>query len=146
MSQTLTVLPALTVPIALTEGNTLWANVAAIQNLDNRMTLALRVLAKIYQLDAYAGIDYKLDFPALERDALNLFGAANIASAPWGAGPVGKWEAVIDWSAGRTADATLSADVETLVNEMGFLRNVPETTLYLIILYLDYQLSLLAAP
>lgn len=144
MSQTLTVLPALSVPIVLSEGDTLWANIAAIQNLDNRMTLALRVLAKIYQLDADGGIDYKLDFPALQRDAGNLLGSYNIASGPFGAGPVGKLEAIIDWSAGYTADNSLSTDVDTLVSEMGYLRNVPETTLYLILLYLEYQLSLLA--
>ncbi len=143
MAQTLVPLPALTVPITLDEGNTLWANVAAIQNLDNRMTLALRVLAKIYQLDGLGGIDYKLTFAALEADALNLLGASNIASGPWGAGPVGKWEAVIDWNAGYVEDNTLSTDVETLVNEMGFLRNVPETTLYLIYLYLKYQISMI---
>lgn len=141
MAQTLVVLPALTVPIVLNEGNTLWANVAAIQNLDNRQTLALRVIAKIYQLNANGGIDYRADYPALEQDALNLLGASNIASAPFGAGPVGKWEAVLDWNAGYTADGSLSTDVQTLVDAMGQLAVTPETTLYLILLYLKYQIA-----
>lgn len=143
-AQTLVTLPALTTPITVTQANTLAQNVAMIQNLDNRMTLALSVLAKAYELQAGGGTDYRTNIPQLRIDATSLFGGTfNIASGPYGAGPMGKIQAVLDWNAGFVADATLPTDVNALVVLMGNLRETPETTLLLFMLFLDYKLSLI---
>jgi hypothetical protein len=142
-AQTLTVLSALSTPPVLTEANALMANVAAINNLDNRQLLALRVLALAYALNDGGGTDYRTNFPLLIESATNLFGgnAINIIIPPYNSEIAGKIEAVLDWNAGYTADNTLSTDVDTLVAEMGILRQLNETQLLRIIFFLKWKIA-----
>ncbi len=142
-AQTLTVLSALSTPPVLTEANALMANVAAINNLDNRQILALRVLALAYALNDGGGTDYRTNFPLLIESATNLFGgnAINIIIPPYNSEIAGKIEAVLDWNSGYTADNTLSTDVDTLVAEMGILRQLNETQLLRIIFFLKWKIA-----
>lgn len=143
MAQTLVALSALSTPPVLTEVNELMANVAAINNLDNRQILALRVLALAYALNDAGGTDYRTDFPLLIESATNLFGgnAVNIIIPPYNAEIAGKIEAVLDWNVGYAADSSLPTDVNELVDEMGILRQLNETQLMLIIFFLKWKLA-----
>ncbi len=143
MAQTLVVLPALSNPPTLSESNTLMANCSAIQNLDERQILCIRILALIYWLDDAGGVDYKADYPLLISSTENTFGNAwNVITNPLSKCIEGQIEAVLDWSAGYTADNTLPTDVQDLINLMGILVGYPEATLYKVILFLKYKISL----
>lgn len=140
--QTLVVLPALSNPPTLDESATMMANVQKISNLNWREVLALQIIALAYSLNDGGGTDYRSDYPLLIQSTKSLFGNAwNIASAHFS--PEARWQAVIDWSDAYTADNTISTDVQTLVGLMGELRQLPESTLLLITIFLRYKLSLL---
>ena len=117
-------------------------NVSALNNLDARQLLAIRILAKAYTLNANGGTDYRTDFAALIIATTNLFGnAMNVTSNPIDGAPQNLWETVLDWSAGYTAAATLPTDVETLIEDTRALVLYPEATLYQVILFLRWQLA-----
>lgn len=142
MAQVLVVLPSLSNPPLPAEASVLAANIAKISNLDNRQTLCVRILAKMYQLTQNGGTNYKADYPLLIQSTANIFGNDfNISSAPYGAGPGAKLEAVLDWSAGYTATNTLPTNVQDLVNLMGILVAYPETTLMQVVNFLKYKLA-----
>lgn len=141
MAQTLTVLPALSNPPTLSESNTLSANCAAIKNLDERQILALRIISLAYWLADAGGTDYKADYPLLISSTENVFGNAwNVITNPLSKCIEGQIEAVLDWSAGYTADNTLPTDVQALIDDMGILVGYPEATLYKVILFLRYKI------
>jgi hypothetical protein len=50
-------------------------------------------------------------------------------------------EAILDWSAGYTADNTLATDVDTLVSETRLIAQYPEATIYKMLLFLKYKLA-----
>lgn len=141
MAQTLVVLSAPSTPPVATEADALSANLSAISNLNNQELLALRVIAKAYQLTQNGGTNYKANYPLLISSAATLLGAFNIVIAPYNAEILGRIEAVLDWSAAYTATATLPTDVQDLVNLMGVLRLLPEATLMRIICFLKWKLA-----
>ncbi len=141
MSMTLTQLPAITSPVTVAQAATLSANVAAIRALDNRETLALSVLAKIYQLNHAGGTDYRANHKQLRIDATSLLGEFAFEAGAPGITRLSKIKAVLDWNAAYTADATIGTDVNALVNAMAGMRETPEATLMLFYYFLLYKLA-----
>lgn len=141
--QTLVVLPAPSNPPTLSESETLMANVSKIGNLDERQILALRIISLAYWLTDKSGTDYKSDYPLLITSAQQFLGNAwNAFGYPLTKSIEGKVEAILDWSTAYTATNTLSTDVQTLIDAMGILVGYDETTLYKVVLFLKYKLSL----
>lgn len=140
MSQTLTILPAITTPVTMLQNKTLSANVAAIQNLSNREVMALMVISKIHQLSA-TGTDYRLNHKQLRTDATAFMGGFSWENFPPGGTMMNRIQAVLAWNAGRAADATLSTDVNVLEAEMAGMRETPETTLWTFYFFLLYKLA-----
>lgn len=138
MAQTLVVLPTLTLPITLAQSATLAANISAIQNLDNRMTLALSVQSALHELFSAGGFDYRNNHAQLRTDSAALMGAFNENS--YLTGQVAKLRAVMDWSDASKLDGTYTGNVNTLVAEMKGLRETPEQTLELMYYFLQYLL------
>lgn len=141
MAQTLVALPAITSPVTVVQAATLSANVAAIVNLDNRMTLGLTVISKIRQLKAAGGTDYTTNHKQLRQDAQSFFGGWKYPGFESGSSLVATIKAVIDWNAALAADATTPTDVNALVAEMAGFRETPELTLNLIYHFLLYKLA-----
>ncbi len=144
MAQTLTPWAAKSLTsgsIKPTNANTLSGNVAAIQNLSNRETLALSVLGKIYELNHIGGTDYRTNHKQLRTDSTNFMGAFSIIESARQGNFTSKLQAVIDWNAGYAADNTLGTDVKALVLNMAGLRETPESTLLWEYFFLLYQLA-----
>jgi hypothetical protein len=140
--QTLTVLPALSNPPLFSENDTFQKDVSAISNLNNRQLLALRILAKVYQLAANGGTDYTADFDLLISSTKNLFGNAfNVTFNTDADSPMNRWQAVLDWNDGYTADNTLPTDVEEIIADTVELVIEPEATLYQVLMFLHYKLA-----
>lgn len=114
------------------------ANVAAIQDLDNRMTLALSVISAIHELAGVSGFDYRTNHKQLRIDAASYFGAWNTAT--YLTGQTAKLRAALDWNDAKTTDATTSSDVNTLVAEMAGMRETPELTLEMFYYFLQILL------
>lgn len=137
--QTLIPLPVLVRPITLAQSKTVSANLAAIQNLDNRATIALSVLGAIYELQGNGGFDYRTNKKQLRVDAQSLLGVYNTNT--YLEGQSAKLRAVFDWNDGYKANNTLGTDVNALVVLMGSLRENPEYILELQYYFLQYQLG-----
>jgi hypothetical protein len=138
MSQTLTVLPAVTSPVTVAQAATLSANLAAINDLDNRMVIALSVISAIHELAGVGGFDYRTNHKQLRQDAstyMNVFNTMTYLE-----GQAAKLRAVLDWNDGKVADATTSSDVNTLVKEMAGMRETPEYTLEKFYYFLQIRL------
>jgi hypothetical protein len=144
MAQTLTALPALSSPFPLTQYATLAQNVAAIQNLDNRMIIALSVVSKIYELAGRGGTDYRNNKAQLRKDAHAIKGAFSWEYFNAGSALANHIWAVLNWNQAQAKDATLSGDVNTLVASMGAERETPETTLWTFYFFLLYQIAAVA--
>jgi hypothetical protein len=142
MAQTLTALPAVSSPPVIADTNTFRKNVSALANLNNQQLLALRILALAYQLNDLGGTDYRADFPLLIKSTANLFGNAfNVTASPYQESPMNRWEAVLDWNTGHTADATLSTNVLAIIVTTRALVKHPEATLYQVLMFLRYKIS-----
>lgn len=145
MSQTLTPWAANSLTsgsIKPTNASTLSGNITAIANLDNRQVVALSVLGKIYELHAKGGTDYRTNHAQLRTDSTNFMGVfSNIEPARQG-DLAARIQAVLDWNAGYQADSTIGTDVNSLVSNMGGLRETPETTLLWEYFFLLYQLAI----
>ncbi len=141
MAQTLVQLPSVSTPVKLTDANTLSDNVSRIQNLDNRQVLALALLAKIYQLAAAGGTDYRADFEAFRIAATSFMTAFTIPNGP-NIDILFRVQTVIDWNAAYLVDNTIGTDVNGLIDKMGQWRITPETTLYQFYLFAKYLLHI----
>ena len=142
MSQTLTVFPALSSPVKITDGATLSANLSAIDDLDNRMVIAMSVIALIYELHSKGGTDYRTNHKQLKIDTSALM---NAIPAP-GNLEISRWnriQAVIEWNTAFGLDATLTTNVNTIIVTMAGQRETPEYTLMQEYFFLRYKLSLL---
>jgi hypothetical protein len=136
--QTLTPLPALTIPITPGQNLTLMRNVSAILNLGNREVIALSVISAVHELFGVGGTDYRSNHTQLRQDAQVFLGGFN--SMTFLTGETAKLRAVLDWSDGHSLDATLSTNVDVLVSEMRGLRNDSEYILEKMYQFLQYLL------
>jgi hypothetical protein len=141
--QTLTILPAITLPVTPAQAATLSSNITAIANLNNQQTLALSVLSKIYKLKVvHAEVDYSANFTQLQTDAESLMGVFSIIDGvPSGSYFLMRVQAIMDWNAGYTALNTLGSNVATLVTKIGQLSDLPESTLWKLYMFLLYRLA-----
>lgn len=138
MSQTLTIIPTVTRPVTITQNKVLMANIAAIQNLDNRMAIALSVISAIHELAGVGGFDYRTNHKQLRLDAGTYMGG--FTTMTYLEGQTAKLRAVLDWNDAKGADATTSTSVNTLVSEMAGLRDTPEFTLEMFYQFLQVLL------
>lgn len=138
MSQTLQLIPTVTRPVTITQNKILNANMAAIQDLDNRMTIALSVISAIHELAGVGGFDYRANHKQLRIDATTYMGG--FSTMTYLTFQTAKLRAVLDWNDAKTSDGTTSADVNTLVAEMAGLRDTPEYTLEMFYYFLQVLL------
>lgn len=138
MSQTLTIIPTVTRPVAITQNKVLMANIAAIQDLDNRMTIALSVISAIHELAGVGGFDYRANHKQLRIDATTYMGG--FSTMTYLEGQTAKLRAVLDWNDAKAADATTSNDVNALVVDMAGFRSTPEYTLEMFYYFLQVLL------
>jgi hypothetical protein len=128
--------------IGVTADNILSANLAAIANLSNRDVLAFSVYAKIYQLAAAGGANYKASHAQLRTDATNFLGQdMGLLNDPRNGDYSCRIQAVIDWNAAYLVDNTITTDVWTISAGLKGLRETPEPTLLMFYFYLRYQLA-----
>ncbi len=142
--QTLTALTAISNPPVLEESSTFRGDASALNNLNNRQLMAIRVLSKMYHLADAGGTNYKSNIPLMMDSTAALFGIAfNVTVSPYEDSPMNKWETVLDWNAAKAADSSLPTDVEALLVLCRVLVKYPENTLYQVLMLLRYKLSLL---
>jgi hypothetical protein len=142
--QTLTPFPALTSPITPAQAKTLSANVAQIQNLDNREVLAFEVVSLIYELNAKGGTNYVSNHPQLRTDVTSFMGVFSIIQFSTGSSSIRHMQAVIAWNAAYAATTAIGTDVQAIIVAMKGERETPESVLWQYIIYLRYCLSILA--
>lgn len=105
----------------------------AQSNLSQQDRKTLSILGLVYELANAGGANYKTNHAGLIQDAqvysrgISQF---NLEAAM----------AVLDWNSGNVADATLSTDVPTLMNEGRDLDDLPMLTQDRIIAFLRAQL------
>lgn len=141
MSQTLTANTNLSSPVKVTDFKTLSANLAAIDNLDNREVIALSVVSLIHELNSKNGTDYRTNHKQLRIDATSFMGGFSVIGMDLSR--FDKMRAAIEWSTAFGLDAALTTNVNTIVKEMDAMRQTPESTLSLFYYFLRYKLSLL---
>jgi len=141
MAQTLAALPALTSPVTLAQSKTFVGDMAAINNVGTAGIKTIGILGKIYKLAAAGGTNYKTNHPQLIQDAASLFGGVQMLTDLGLSENVYLAQAVQDWSNGRAADATLSADVPTLLKEGRDFLALPVETLNRLRLLLNYKIA-----
>ena len=103
------------------------------QNISTQDRKTLSILGLIYELNNAGGANYKTNHKGLIQDATVYTGAISnldLATAM----------AALDWNAGDVADATLSNDVPTLLNEGRDIDELSELQLDRIIVFLRAQL------
>ena len=142
MTQTLTAFPAITSPIKTSDANTLSGNVAQIQNLDNRQTLAFAAYCLTYLLHEAGGTDYRTNLKQLRQDVTSMMGTFQPMGEPSGGALFSKIIAVILWDAAFAADSTLGTNVGTILTSADYLRETPESVLWQYILFLLYALAI----
>ncbi len=142
MAQLLTANTALSSPVKVTDAKALFANLAAIDNLDNRQTIALSVIALIHELNSKGGTDYRTSHKQLRIDATAFLGGT-FEVIGYDLDRCAKLRAAIEWSTAFGLDAALTNNVNTIVAEMAGLRDTPEQTLLIFYYFLRYKLSLL---
>jgi len=141
MSQILAIFPALSSPVKVTDAATLSANMAAIDNLDNREVIGFSVVALIHELNSKGGTDYRTNHKQLRIDATSLMGVFPIEGLCLDR--FAKFRAVIEWNTAFGLDAALTTSVATILAEEAGLRETPESTLLKFYYFLRYKLSLL---
>lgn len=142
MSQTLSTFPALSSPIKVTDATALMADLSAIANLDNRMTIAFSVISLIHELNSKGGTDYRANHKQLRIDAQTLLGPLAIVGDVF-LGRLDKVRAVIEWNTAFGLDAALTKDVNAIVKEMAGMRETNQADLMRFYYFLRYKLSLL---
>lgn len=140
MSQNLITLTAFNPPTNPTQSAQLSANIAAINNLDNRQLVALCVLGKIHEFFA-VGFDYRNNHNQLRLDAAGFFGGFSFVGSD--VSPFLKAMTVMEWYTGKATDPTFSSNVNALIAEMGYFREMPENTLWQMYFYIKYKLCLI---
>ena len=141
MSQTLTALTALSTPVKLTDSNTLIKDLAAVENLAPSQLKAIAILGMIYSCDSSNGTTYKTHHATVIQYAKTFMGGLSLLDQVGVNKQVDALMAVLAWSAGHSADATLSADVNTLLKEARDFLAVPEEALNRIFWFLFYALT-----
>ncbi len=105
-----------------------------VGNISNRDRKTISILGLIYELNAAGGANYKTNHAGLIQDSTVYTGGIsmfNLCTAM----------AATDWNGGVAADATLSTDVPTLLNEGRDLDNKSEDELDRMIAFLRCQLG-----
>lgn len=139
MAITLTTMPTpLTSPPTLAMTNALRANMAALEIQPNRYLKAIAIVALTY---VTANITYKANFAKLRTDAANLFRGISLIVDSGGDNRLAVLDAVLAWQVARTADATLTGDVNTLLNTGRSLIEMSEPELDAMLYLLQYKMS-----
>lgn len=102
-------------------------------NLSPRDRKALSILGLIYELNAAGGANYKSNHAGLIQDSRVYSGGISMIDLV-------SAMAALEWNAGNVADATLSTDVPTLINEARDIHVLAELELDRILIFLRAQL------
>jgi hypothetical protein len=140
---TLAAFPALTSPLTVAQCKTLVADVQQIQYCDNRQVLAISVLANIYILAHAGGTNYKANLPQMVTDATTFIGSiSRTMFSGISNDMLDQFEAITDWNTAFGLDATITANLNTLLSNISFLQSTPESTLRGYLVYLRYACSI----
>lgn len=105
-----------------------------VPNLSNKDRKTIWILGMIYELAHNGGANYKAAHKALVQDAQVWMGQISQPDLVTGL-------TADAWSAGNSADATLPADLGTLLAGAPALQNEPEQFLDTVIIFLRAQLG-----
>lgn len=141
-AQKFTAITTIGVPVGVADANKLNANVVQIANLSNRQVLAISVVSLCYLLHSYSGVDYRTNLGLLQSDSGSMLNTFTPNDFPDGGSLLSRMAAVIDWNAGYEKDSSLTTDVGTILGVAKGLPELPESTLWLEILFLRHCLSI----
>lgn len=102
-------------------------------NITTRDRKAISALGLIYELNNAGGANYKSNHAGLIQDSRVYAGGISMID-------LATAMAALEWNAGNVADATLSTDVPTLLNEARDLSQLAEPQLDRILAFLRAQL------
>jgi hypothetical protein len=105
----------------------------AVPNISTRDRKAISIIGLIYELAAGGIVNYKLQHKLLRQDAAVYTGGISMFDLATGM-------AATDWNGGRNADATLSTDIPTLLQDGRGFADQSEDELDRIIVFLRAQL------
>ena len=143
MSQTLVTLPSPSVPVVITDSETLVADLAAVENLAKVQLKGIAILGMIYSLASILGKpDFRTNHASLIQQSVTFMGGISLLDDTDTNKQLTAILAVISWSGGNAADPTLSTDVNDLLNEARDFIALPEETLNRIFFTLLYGLSI----
>ena len=141
LNSVLTAFPALTSPITVAQGKTLSNNVAQIQNWDNREVLALAAYALTFVLNHAGGTDYRTNHAQLNTDVQTFMGVFGNMGGVDGYS-TDKMLAVIFWNQAFAVDATITANLNTILSNMKGIPWHSEPDLRNYIVFLRYACSI----
>lgn len=121
--------------------NAFRAQMSALMDLGRADLKAIAVVALTYAVNTAGDTDYRANHAALRRDAGILFGGTSNIDDNGSSFTVLLIQTVLAWQVAFDGDATLSTDVNTLLNLARDLRSLPEETLNRILFFLQYMMS-----
>jgi hypothetical protein len=147
--QILTVLPALTSPVTITQSKTLEADMAALGACSVPYLKAITIVCLAFELNGYTGTNYvsPVNMKQLDQDATSLFGGVELLAIEANLQYM-TIVAALAWNAaaakvGATFTATYS-DVNALLAFAPGLLELPDDRLNQMIFLLRYRLSVLS--
>jgi len=138
MAITLVTMGSVASPPTLANSNTLRANMAKLEIQPNKYLKAISIVALTY---VTANIAYKTDFAKLRTDSANLFRGITLLPDSGGGNQDLVIQTVLAWQTGKTASATLSGDVNTLLNTGRSLLEMSEVELDKALYLLQWKMS-----
>lgn len=142
MAQTLAVLPASTSPATRTQANALMAQMQTLQNLNIAQLNAIAGVSLTYLVNSAGGTDYRSNHKQAIADAVTFMDGHGAMQAVDASRNFLLINTVLLWQFARDSDATISADVNTLLSQGRDFAELPLDLQFRLMLFLQYRLIL----